>query len=134
MTSSPCSTGTIVPEKHRGNVELSSTDGANPAQTSPAPRTAPTRSALLKAALEHAEAGIPVVPCRPRKKRPCWEKGPLEHGYLSATTDPEQIRAWWSKWPEANIAIPTGLPSGIISLDMDTYKDGAMSEADLYRG
>ena len=40
------------------------------------------------------------------------------HGHLDATTDPEQIRAWWRRWPDANIGCWTG-PSGLAVLDVD---------------
>ena len=39
-----------------------------------------------------------------------------------STTDEAQIREWWERWPNANIAIDCG-KSGIIVFDHDTYKD-----------
>jgi hypothetical protein len=41
------------------------------------------------------------------------------HGLTDATTDPETIRSWWAKWPDANIGIPTGAASGFWVLDVD---------------
>lgn len=38
-----------------------------------------------------------------------------------ASTDPQQIREWWERWPTANIGIAPG-KSGIIDFDLDTYK------------
>jgi hypothetical protein len=38
-------------------------------------------------------------------------------GFKDATDDPEQIRRWWQKWPDANIALATG--SGIAVFDID---------------
>jgi Bifunctional DNA primase/polymerase, N-terminal len=47
-------------------------------------------------------------------------------GRNSATTDPDIIKAWWAKYPQANIGIATGhssnstrqpLPQGIMSMD-----------------
>ncbi len=45
------------------------------------------------------------------------------HGVHDATTDPEQIRAWWRKWPDANIGVATGRISGIIVIDADPRKE-----------
>ena len=36
-----------------------------------------------------------------------------------ATTDPQQIRRWWSREPRANIGIATGELSGLLVLDVD---------------
>jgi Bifunctional DNA primase/polymerase, N-terminal/AAA domain len=60
-----------------------------------------------------AARGWPVFPLRPLDKRPLvkWKD--------QATTGPDQIRAWWEKWPDANIGIPTGAVSGLVVLDPD---------------
>ncbi len=68
---------------------------------------------LLNAALSYASVGLPVFPCRP-------DKSPrTKRGFKDATTDPKQIKAWWCKWPDASIGIPTGKVSGIIAIDVD---------------
>lgn len=72
---------------------------------------------LLKAALWYAKHGWAVFPLRPRTKEPYADTGV----YL-ATTDPDQIRAWWAQWPRSNIGIHCGA-SGIIAIDLDQYKD-----------
>ncbi|MBR8745514.1 bifunctional DNA primase/polymerase, partial [Nocardiopsis sp. MG754419] len=63
--------------------------------------------------------GWPVFPLTPRSKKPPlvrnWEK--------TATTDPDQIRAWWRQWPTANYGIATG-PAGLVVIDLDTPKPG----------
>ena len=41
------------------------------------------------------------------------------HGVKDATTDRKQIKAWWGKWPNANVGIATGALSGIFVLDVD---------------
>lgn len=74
-----------------------------------------------------------MFPCRPGEKGPCYARGTLEHGHNDATTDKSRITAWLNRWPEANVAIPTGRPSGIVSLDMDTYKSGAWTPGDVER-
>ena len=73
-----------------------------------------TRASILKAALEYAEDGIPVFPCKPGGKAPLTERG-----HLDATTDRRQIHAWWNRWPNANIAVPTGARSGFFVVDVD---------------
>ena len=58
---------------------------------------------LGEAAAALAYRGWPVFPCRRRGKRPL-----TPHGFQDATTDPEQIKAWWKRWPKANIGYATG--------------------------
>lgn len=76
------------------------------------------------AALAHAAAGRPVFPCDSRK-RPLIDAWPQR-----ATTDPEQIAAWWAQWPTAYIGMPTGRASGVVVLDVDV-KGGRDGEATL---
>jgi hypothetical protein len=68
---------------------------------------------LLDAALSYARRGWAVFPCRPRGKTPL-----TPHGCKDATTDPATIRAWWTRWPEANVGIATGR-SGLVVVDAD---------------
>jgi hypothetical protein len=75
---------------------------------------APAETDLLAAALAYAGDGKPVFPCKPETKRPF-----MEGGFKTATTDPEQITAWWRKWPRAMIGMPTGPVSGVWVLDID---------------
>jgi hypothetical protein len=53
------------------------------------------------------------------------------HGLKDATTDPDQIRAWWSRTPDANIGIPTGAVSGLVVIDVDNGQEGDLSLAKL---
>ena len=69
---------------------------------------------LLRGALLYAGRGIPVFPCEPGGKRPL-----TADGFLEATTDEACIRRWWARWPNANVAIPTGVRSGLLVLDVD---------------
>jgi hypothetical protein len=41
-----------------------------------------------------------------------------EHGFKDASTDPKQITMWWTQYPNANIAIPTGSQSRMLVLDL----------------
>jgi hypothetical protein len=60
-----------------------------------------------------------VFPCKPRAKEPL-----TEHGFKDATTDQKRITAWWQKWPDANIAMPTGAASGLLAVDIDPRNGG----------
>src|ERR1035437_7019966 len=71
---------------------------------------------LLEAALEYAEAGIAIFPLADKEKHP----RPGTHGVKEATTDIEQIKKWWAKWPNANIGIALGEKYGKFALDDDT--------------
>jgi len=39
------------------------------------------------------------------------------HGLSDATTDLDQVRKWWTQWPNANIGILTGNGIGVVDLD-----------------
>ncbi len=68
---------------------------------------------LADAAARFAAAGMPVFPCVPGEKRPL-----VRRGFHDASTDPPQVAAWWSRWPAANIGIPTGAASGVEVVDV----------------
>lgn len=77
---------------------------------------------MLGAALELARAGWAVFPCRPTEPR---AKSPLlPHGHLEATTDPDRIRAWWTRWPAAMLGAP--VPKTLIVVDIDPRNGGSM--------
>lgn len=76
-----------------------------------------TSAQLLRAALWYAKHGWHVLPLRPRTKDPF-----KAIGVYQATTDVNQIEAWWSEWPNANIGIHVGA-SGLLAFDADAYKD-----------
>lgn len=71
---------------------------------------------LAVAARSLAAAGVPVFPCVVEGKRPLTRRG-----FLDASSDPEQVAAWWSRTPNANIGIPTGAPSGVVVVDVDVH-------------
>lgn len=53
-------------------------------------------------------------------------------GLKDATSDEGQIREWWSRWPRANIAVVTGVGSGLLVVDIDGPKgERSATELDL---
>jgi len=68
---------------------------------------------LREAALCYAAAGQPVFPVCPKGED---VKRPLVRWATEATTDPEQIRAWWDDQPHA-IGLPTGVLVDVLDID-----------------
>lgn len=100
-----------------------------------------TPSRMLGWALAYAARGFLVHPLHTARaghcscgKRECSASG--KHPRLPkwpsrATTESQEIRAWWTRWPEANIGLLTGARSGVIVLDIDPRNDGDASLASL---
>jgi len=66
---------------------------------------------MLQAALSYAEKGWQVHPLKPRGKEP------LTKWLATATTDPEVIERFWSRWPGANIGLRTGINFDVLDVD-----------------
>ncbi|MFF7193063.1 bifunctional DNA primase/polymerase [Streptomyces sp. NPDC008079] len=90
-----------------------------------------TRTALLRAALDAADQGWPVIPLHPGSKIPalhgdrrCPRTGDCTNGHKTfeqrATTDPARIERCWAAGP-FNVGIATG-PAGLLVVDLDTAK------------
>jgi Bifunctional DNA primase/polymerase, N-terminal len=88
----------------------------------------------LEAALGYAARGIPVYPvhwprripgkaswaCSCPRGRSCDRpaKHPLvRHGANDATCDPAQLERWWSRWPQANVGLATGIVFDALDID-----------------
>lgn len=82
----------------------------------------------LDRALAYAAMGWPVFPCKPRSKDPA-----TPHGFKDATTDPDRIKRYWQRVPDANIGLATGAISDVWVLDVDTKpgKAGAQSMCNM---
>jgi Bifunctional DNA primase/polymerase, N-terminal len=93
--------------------------------------TAPWSPDLPERALAYAERGIPALPLHGKLPRipaahspgdplhqqckgECGQEG---HGVHDATTDPDQVRAWWRRWSHANIGLRTGVLFDVIDVD-----------------
>lgn len=95
--------------------------------------------AMLTDALAYAAHGWPVFPLHTPTGAGCSCEKPgcdrvgkhprTWNGLKDATTNEGQIRAWWAKWPDANIGIATG--GALLVLDVDAYKGGEASLAAL---
>lgn len=85
---------------------------------------------MLDAALDVAAAGWPIFPCWWSGDR---AKAPMtKTGFKAATTDPEQIRYWWTKAPDALIGM--ALPSHLLVLDIDPRHGGSVEELEKQLG
>jgi Bifunctional DNA primase/polymerase, N-terminal len=88
----------------------------------------------LDAALFYAERGMKILPSHyvkeDKKGNPLseedWKKPPLDGWPSGATTDEEQIKKWWKRWPDALIGHRPG-DSGCVVFDID-MKDGKDGE------
>jgi hypothetical protein len=93
--------------------------------------TRPSPAELQGAALEYAARGVPVLPLRGKLPLipaahgpgdPLYQQchggcGSQGHGVHDATTNPDQLRAWWDRWPRANIGLRTGVCFDVIDVD-----------------
>ena len=103
-----------------------------PETNKPSPRRG--TATMLNAALDWAAQGWPVFPLQQNRKDPLFpyphpkgEKcdgscGRPGHGVLDATTDPDVITQWWTRYPKANIG---GSTAGRVVIDFD-FEHGAI--------
>lgn len=70
---------------------------------------------MLDHALSYLDRGWSVVPVQAGGKTALvkWKD------YQERRPTPDEIRQWWTQWPDANIAVITGSISGLIVLDVD---------------
>jgi hypothetical protein len=76
-------------------------------------------NALERAALESIDRGWSIIPLRfsgEDRKKPLLESWTEYQG--RAPTKAE-AKAWWQKWPRANLGTVTGRVSGLVGVDLD---------------
>ncbi|MCA2215373.1 bifunctional DNA primase/polymerase [Jidongwangia harbinensis] len=90
---------------------------------------------LLPAAHSYARHGIPVLPvhtpaagggcsCRDSGCDRPGKHPRLRHGLTEASTDPRRIERWWTRWPDANIGLRTGVVMDVADVDSDEGRHG----------
>jgi Bifunctional DNA primase/polymerase, N-terminal len=75
----------------------------------------------LDAALKLARHGVPVFPCH-ADKVPLVKLGP---GFKDATINPDLIKEWWSKWPDALVSVRTGIKFVVLDIDCAKHVEAA---------
>jgi hypothetical protein len=64
---------------------------------------------------------------------PPHAKAPMTvNGHLSATMDPDQIKLWWTKWP--NAVIGARVPDNCIVIDIDPRNAGSIEALEEFTG
>jgi len=74
-----------------------------------------TPQSLADWAMEYARRGIPVLPLS--GKLPRIPKRAGGNGVHDATTELDRVRAWWRRWPNANIGLRCGVRFDVIDVD-----------------
>ena len=84
---------------------------------------------LMKAALDYGHLGWSVIPIEPRGKRPLVRWQIYQHRLPDAT----EVAKCYQSWPDANIAVVTGIVSGVVVLDLDPRHGADASLQELER-
>jgi hypothetical protein len=104
------------------------------------PVTSASLSSLGTAALDYAARAWPVFPlhtaaptcsCGAPSCERAGKHPRTKNGLKDATTNLDQVHAWWSQFPEANIGIVTGAVSGLAVVDVDANRDGLLRLGEL---
>ena len=82
-----------------------------------------------EAAVFYTSLGWSILPLHNIKEGKCSCNSPscrspgkhprVPHGVKDSSKDPEQVKRWWARWPEANIGVAAGKASGFFILDID---------------
>jgi Bifunctional DNA primase/polymerase, N-terminal/Primase C terminal 1 (PriCT-1) len=77
---------------------------------------------VIDLALYYATKRWPVFPLAAGAKVPAIPRARGGHGCLDATLNVERIEAMWLHFPNSNVGIATGKPSGLLAMDIDPRK------------
>jgi len=78
---------------------------------------------MLRFALSYASASCAVFPLSHARKAPL-----TKHGFKDASTNPEQVKAWWTRYPKANIGIRC---DWFFAVDIDPRNGGDVEWRDM---
>lgn len=81
------------------------------------------------AALGYLSRGFSVIPIQLHAKRPLFHWREFRERRAST----QEVREWFEKWPDANLAIVTGTLSGVVVLDVDARRGGPQNLLRLER-
>lgn len=84
---------------------------------------------FAKAALEYAKIGWRTFPLAPGTKIPAIAAKDGGHGVKDATDYPDDLLAFAKRFPNANVGLACGVPSGIVVVDIDPRNGGDQSLA-----
>jgi hypothetical protein len=87
----------------------------------------PEAQTVEAAALGYLRRGWSIVPVMARGKQPLvpWRD------FQQERVTPDEARAWFRHWPEANVGLVTGQISNLVVIDIDSAHGGERSLADL---
>ena len=96
---------------------------------------ADTKFTIRQYALAYARIGLAVFPVSSHGRTSEDYKRPMvKNGFHDATTDPDTINKWWERWPDANIGIVTGKPSGgVFVIDLDVKEEEGVDGREAIR-
>lgn len=79
---------------------------------------------LLKAALSYLERGWSVIPISPYSKKALvkWRD------FARRLPTEDEVRAWWSEFPNASVGIVTGKVSNLVVVDVDPDRGGDVDD------
>jgi hypothetical protein len=89
---------------------------------------------MLEEALAYLGRGWSVIPCADSRTGAPGKKPAIAWGdFTSRLPTEEEVRSWWKRWPNANIALITGKVSGVVAIDIDAYKSGGAKPEDIFK-
>lgn len=75
---------------------------------------------MLDAALRLRETGCSVIPIKGKLPLVAWQE------FQARRAEPEEIRQWFTQWPDAGVGVVTGAISNLVVLDIDVKGTGEM--------